>query len=190
MALTRTRGAAVGGHEPGHVRQRGLGGAVRHEATVAETTHRRADVDDRTPLAGEQVGERGFGQRERCGHVEVEGLLESADRRVEQRGRHAAARVVHDDVDAPELGDRGVDEPFDVVEVIDVAGDDEGLTAERPNLGGDRFELFGRPGGQRDVRAGFGQGSGRAGTDPPSGSGHDRGAAVESETVEQHGAAR
>ena len=37
----------VGGHEPRHVRERGLGGAVRDEAAVAQPADRGRDVDDR-----------------------------------------------------------------------------------------------------------------------------------------------
>ena len=74
-----------------------------------------------------------------------------------------------------------------MIEVVDVTGDDEGPATEGPDVGRDAVQLLAGPGGEHDVGTGFGEGPGRAGADPAPGAGHDRGAAVEAEPVEEHG---
>ena len=96
-------GRAVGRKEAGHVRQRGLGGAVGDEPAVAEAAHRRGDVDHRPVAPGRAGGGARLGERERGGHVEVERFLERPHAGVEERHRHRAPDVVHDDVEPAEL---------------------------------------------------------------------------------------
>jgi hypothetical protein len=68
----------------------------------------------------QEFGHRGLAQGEGAGDVEVKGALEGTVARVEQRTRHGATGVVHDDVEATEGGDGAVDQLPDVVGVVHV----------------------------------------------------------------------
>ena len=177
-------GRAVGGHEPGHVRERGLGRPVGDVAPVAEPPHRGGDVDDRPVTTREQVGQRRLAEGERGRDVPVERLLERAHRRVGDRAGHRAARVVDHDVEAAELLDRRLDEALEVVEVGDVGGEDKRAPSERADLLGDLLELALRPGGDGHVGARLREGERRAGADATAGARDDGHAVGDAEPLE------
>ncbi len=77
-----------------------------------------------------------------------------------------------------------------MVEVVDIAGHDDGSPAERADVVGDGLELVRGPGGEGDVRAGFGEAACGSGADPAARAGDERDASVEAEPVEQHGRRR
>ena len=131
-------------------------------------------------------GSAALRQRERGAHVEVERALERPHVGVDERHRHRTADVVHHDVEATELGHRGVDETGDGVEVGQVGGDHHGAPAPLLHLRGDVVELVGGAGGDDDVGTGLGQSEGRRGADAAPGGGDDGDAVVETEAVEQH----
>ena len=92
------------------------------------------------------------------GHVEVEGLLQESRRGIHQRSGHRAADIVHEDVDATELGGGHFCESGDGVEVGEVARHGDGPSPHRFDLGGHLIELGLGPSGKDDVRSALGEG--------------------------------
>ena len=74
---------------------------------------------------------------------------------------------------------RLLDEPLDIARGAHVSDARLGAPAALPHLVRDRLELDLRPGEERDVRAGLGEGERRGPSDPTPGAGHDRVPAVE-----------
>ena len=134
--------------------------------------------------AREQMGRRRLAEHERGRDVEVERALERADARIEERGGHRAARVVHDDVEPPELAHGLLHQRCEGVVLVHVARNDDGLAAHGPYVGRDLVELFLGARRDRHVGAGLGVGARDRGADAPAGTGHDRDLAVEAEGVE------
>src|SRR5205814_5606918 len=158
--------------------------ADREDHAGAAASDSGRDVDDRTLSGREQVWGRGLAENERGRHVEMERPLEEAGTGVEEGPRHRSARVVHDDVDPTELGDRTSNDVLENVVVVHVGGDDERFAAGGAHVGRDLVELVLRARSQHDVRARIGEGPGDRRADAASGAGDDRDLAVEPERVE------
>ena len=118
--------------------------------------------------------------------VEAEGLLQEARRRVEQRPRHRPAHVVHDDVEAAELGEGGLGQRGHEVEVGEVAGHDDGAAADRLDLLGHGAQLVLGAGGQHDVGARLGQRHRGGGADAAPAGGDDGDLVGDEESIEDH----
>ncbi len=117
----------------------------------------------------------------------MEGRLEESLRRVEEGPGFGATRVVHDDVDPPELPDGRVHQAGQVRRVADVGRMDEGTPAESRDLGGHLLQLLGGTGGDHHVGTLFGEGEGRAAADAAPRPRDDGDLVVETESVEEHG---
>ena len=114
-------------------------------------------------------------------------LRDQALRRgVEERPRHRATDVVHDDVDPPELLLGHVGQAGDGVEVAQVGRHDHGPAAEGLDLRGDGVELLLGARGQQHVGAGLGECEGGGGADAAPGAGDDGHLVVESEAILDH----
>ena len=127
-------------------------------------------------------------QQERGRDVEPQRGFERTLARLEHRAGEPAARVVHQDVDAAELADRGVDEAVQIVGDGHVGAHRETAAAACADRGRSRVDVGLGAGGTDDVGAGFGQTDRNAGADALARAGDDGDAAVESESIEDHGA--
>ncbi len=182
-AFTRTRGARSAA-----IRRVScaIAALVRLWASVPRTAFLPATEPMFTitpPPALEHVGHGEAAELERHRDVEVERVLELLDPRVEEGPRHRAARVVHHDVDAAELGDGAVDEPRDHAEVVHVAGEHVGPPAPVADGPGHVLEVGRRAGRQGHVGAGGRVEPGDGRPDPLAGAGDHGDLAVEAEQV-------
>ena len=115
-------GSEVGSHRPGQLRFGRLAGVMREMGAYRLADHDRADVDDGSAGAVEQMRDRQPRQLERYRHVEVECLLQVLDPRVEERRRDLTPCVVDENVEAAQFLHRPIDEPGEPVQVLDVGG--------------------------------------------------------------------
>ena len=118
--------------------------------------------------------------------VEAEGLLQEAGRRVEQRPRHGAAHVVHDDVEPAELVEGRLGQRGHEVEVGQVARHHDGTPAGGLHLRRHLAQLVLGPGGQHDVGARLGQRHGGGGADAAPAGGDDGDLVGDEESIEDH----
>ena len=126
-------------------------------------------------------------ERERGAHVEVERALEGRHVGVDERHRHRAADVVHDDVEPAELVDRGVDQALDRAEIGEVGGHDDRAATEllRPARRRRRAATAVRAAITTSAPR-LGEGERRRGADAAPGGGDDGDAVVETEAVQEH----
>ena len=144
---------AVGGHVVArHVERHHLGEAHDAElgrrvvglADVAHEPGRRRHVDDASPLLLAHVGRRGPGHREAALQVRVDDAVPLLLGHVEDHAVAQDARVVHHDVDAAEVIERGLDDALPALHGGDriVVGDGrapaEGLDLADDLIGGRR----------------------------------------------------
>ncbi len=112
----------VGGGQPGVVGQRALGRAVGQVAPSRQAAHGRRDVDHRAAAALEHQRDRRAEQGVGGGHVEVEGLLETAGE-VSMNGRGIAPPTLFTTRSSrPNAVPGPVDQGGHGVEVVEVGG--------------------------------------------------------------------
>ena len=102
---------------------------------------------------------------------------------VPDRQTERVGRVVHHDVDATELGVRGLDERGELVDPAAVRGHRERGATARPDRGGRRLARVGLPARDHDRGAARGVGLGDGAADAATPAGDDRDATVEVELV-------
>jgi hypothetical protein len=79
--------------------------------------------------------DRRLGSQQQAEHVDVEVLVEVLFGNVFDRREAVDTRVIHEDIQSPELPDRGVDDGPRVAGLGDVAANGDGFTAGGDDVG-------------------------------------------------------
>jgi hypothetical protein len=150
--------------------ERELRGAVAAEGRDAATPGERGDVDDRPVALGAHQRDDLLHHEERAEEVHAQHALQVGGVDVRDGARQEDAGVVHDDVEAAELGDDPADARGDLRTLRDVGRQDERRAA---GLARDRLELRSSTRGERDAGAGGGERDRRGATDTARGAGDE-----------------
>ena len=126
--------------------------------------------------AGLEMRERLLHEEHRTMQVHLVGLRERVRRHLAERLRQGVGGVVHHDVDAAELGDRGFDENVEMIEVARVRGYANGLPTQPAQVLSRLLTGLGLAAGHHDSGPGKDEALGQRQPDAAGTSRHDDGA--------------